>query len=118
MEYPSTRAGRAAKRILIAEDDALVGTLLEETLGDVAGWSAQTVSDGAALLGAAADTPPDLVLLDVNLPGLGGLEIYRRLREREATRDVPVLFLAAKPFSLGALLSSAAGLLGEALPAI
>jgi DNA-binding response OmpR family regulator len=128
-------AERATKRILIAEDDALIGILLEETFGGVAGWSAHAVPDGRTLLGAAAAAPPDLVLLDVDLPGLDGIAVYRLLRKRAATRTVPVLFVTsgperierarlagdfaiqAKPFRIALLLARVTGMLGQPAPA-
>ena len=49
-----------------------------------------------ALRIAQSDTPPDLVLLDIMMPGIDGYEVCRRLKARDATRDIPVIFLTAR----------------------
>jgi DNA-binding response OmpR family regulator len=51
--------------------------------------------DGSAALRSVEKTPPDLVLLDIVMPGLDGYEVCRRLRAQEATREVPVMFLSS-----------------------
>ena len=51
--------------------------------------------DGAAALRSVEQNPPDLVLLDIMMPGLDGYEVCRRLRAHEPTREMPVMFLSA-----------------------
>ena len=65
--------------VLLAEDDADIRTLIELKLDSI-GLSVQAVPDGPAALAAVADRAPDLVLLDVRMPGLDGFETARRLR--------------------------------------
>jgi len=65
--------------VLLAEDDADIRTLIELKLHSI-GLSVQAVPDGPAALAAAADRAPDLVLLDVRMPGLDGFEVCRRMR--------------------------------------
>ena len=57
------------------------------------GYSVRTVGDGLEALEVAANHPPDLVVLDVMLPGIDGLEVCRRLRERA---PIPVIMLTAR----------------------
>ncbi|MBB3140422.1 response regulator transcription factor [Halomonas organivorans] len=83
-------------RILCVEDNPDIGKLLAERLGD-AGHRCDWVTDGEAALAAlegAADDPFDLVMLDLMLPGIDGLEVCRRLRARDAR--TPVLMVTAK----------------------
>jgi CheY-like chemotaxis protein len=88
----------AVKRhILIVEDDPRAAAVLRDALeleGDPA-WAIEIASEGVHALELAARTPPDLMLLDVWLPGLDGGEVYRRLRAGHATRHTRVLFLTA-----------------------
>ena len=80
-------------RVLLVDDarsslDALVETLRGHHLLSVA-------LDGESALRTIAQSPPDLVLLDVMMPGLDGYEVCRRLRAAPATRELPVIFLSA-----------------------
>lgn len=80
-------------RILIVDDikaniDILVNALKDE-------YKLSVALDGSAALRSVEKTPPDLVLLDIVMPGLDGYEVCRRLRAQEATREVPVMFLSS-----------------------
>lgn len=101
LDHPETRAERRAaaahRRILVVEDDALMATLIRAGL-ELEGerdWVVQSASEGFHALELAGATPPDVVLLDVRLPGLNGAEVYRRLRSGSSTRHARVLFLSA-----------------------
>lgn len=80
-------------RILVIEDDPSVRTLLERGLA-YEGYLVETAEDGERGLEAARDRPADLVLLDVMLPGMDGLEVLRRLRS--VSQDVPMILLTAR----------------------
>jgi two-component system cell cycle response regulator len=80
-------------RILIVEDDLATADALAGTLADE-GYRVDRAADGAECLRHAEDTAPDLVLLDVNLPGMSGFDTATHLRRRTATRGVPILFLS------------------------
>lgn len=80
-------------RLLIVEDEAAVRQALERAL-DAEGYDLTLVEDGAAALAAVAAEPPDLILLDVMLPIVDGLETARRLRADGC--DVPILMLTAR----------------------
>ncbi len=79
-------------RILVIEDDEGILKLLRRGLA-YEGYTVDVATDGQTGLISARDTPPDLVILDLMLPGIDGLEVCRRLR---AGGDVPILMLTAK----------------------
>jgi two-component system response regulator MprA len=78
--------------ILVVEDEERIRQFLQRGLG-FEGYRVEAAADGATALELARDNPPDLVLLDLMLPGIDGLEVCRRLR---AVSDVPILMLTAK----------------------
>jgi CheY-like chemotaxis protein len=82
-----------ARRILFVEDDRFIADMYRMRLeGD--GWSVELAHDGEAGLARAVADPPALILLDLLLPRIDGLELLRRLRAAEPTRDVPVLIVS------------------------
>jgi DNA-binding response OmpR family regulator len=97
-------------RVLVIDDSELIREAATIAL-QLAGWEAAVAPDGEAGLRAAVGEPPDGVLLDVEMPGLDGLETLRRLRADPRTADVPVAFLTAKgdePAERAALLEAGA----------
>ena len=81
------------QRVLVVDDDRTVSDVVCRYL-EHAGYQVDHVSDGAAALAAVAAAPPQLVVLDVMLPGVDGLEVCRRLRERPD--GVPIVMLTAR----------------------
>jgi two-component system OmpR family response regulator len=81
-----------AHRILIADDDPHIREVLRFALGK-AGMETEEAGDGEAALAAVARERPDLIILDINMPRLDGLEVCRRLR---AEGDLPILFLSSR----------------------
>lgn len=79
-------------RILVIEDEERIRQFLQRGLS-FEGYRVDTVPDGQTGLELARENPPDLVLLDLMLPGMDGLEVCRRIR---AASDVPILMLTAK----------------------
>ncbi|AHM05635.1 response regulator [Roseibacterium elongatum DSM 19469] len=83
------------KRILLIEDEAnileAIGFLLSRD-----GWDVQGHGKGETAMAEVARVAPDVIVLDVMLPGRSGLDILRDLRANPATRDLPVLMLTAK----------------------
>jgi len=80
-------------RILIVDDakanvDILVAALRDE-------YRLSVALDGEVALRSIEKNPPDLVLLDIMMPGTDGYEVCRRLRATEATREIPVVFLSS-----------------------
>ncbi|MDP9406895.1 MAG: response regulator [Actinomycetota bacterium] len=81
--------------LLIAEDDPDIRELISFRLS-AAGHAVTAVEDGPSALDAAADALPDLVLLDVMMPGLSGIDVCRALRAQPETADLPVILLTAR----------------------
>ena len=79
--------------ILVVDDDAPIRRMLDRTLS-AAGYAVATAADGGEALAAVERSTPDLVVLDVGLPGVDGLSVSRRLRARGLA--VPVLLLTAR----------------------
>jgi two-component system response regulator MprA len=79
-------------RILVVDDDARIVSSLRRAL-IYEGYAVETAADGHAALASARERLPDLVVLDVMLPGIDGVEVCRRLRE---DGDVPILMLTAR----------------------
>jgi DNA-binding response OmpR family regulator len=84
------------KRIQVIEDDQDIALLLEHALQREGGFEVALATDGEEGLRQALNDPPDLVLLDLNLPGVDGLEICRRLRAEAATRTIPIIMVTAR----------------------
>jgi DNA-binding response OmpR family regulator len=84
------------KRILVIEDDPDIALSLRLTLEREGEFSVEDAADGPGGLKRALDRPPDLVLLDVNLPGMDGFEVCRHLRKDPATAGTPVIMLTAR----------------------
>lgn len=83
------------KTILIVDDEAPIRTVLERIL-EREGYRTRTAPDGTKALEEARAFPPDLVLLDLTMPGMDGLEVLRRLRGSPETRQTLVLVLTAR----------------------
>ena len=83
------------KRVLIVEDDQSLAEIVGYNIGQ-AGFEVITARDGMDGLHKAQIKNPDIIVLDLMLPGIDGLEVCRRLRADQATRDILVLMLTAK----------------------
>lgn len=83
------------KTVLIIEDEEDILALLHFNLIK-AGYLVLCAAHGEEGLSAALSHPPDLILLDLMLPGLNGLEICRMLRNEESTRELPIIMLTAR----------------------
>lgn len=84
------------KRILLIEDDADIGLSIKYNLERDGAYSVETVSNGESGLKRALEAPPALILLDLNLPGMDGLEVCRALRKRPETASLPIIMLTAR----------------------
>src|SRR3954469_18870253 len=84
--------GRMQHTILVVDDDPHIRQLLVFALAKV-GLETREAADGEAALASVAERAPDLVVLDINMPKLDGLEVCRRLR---AGADLPILFLSSR----------------------
>ncbi len=83
------------KRVLVIEDEANISEAIRYILSKD-GWEVDTHADGADAAARVSAAPPDLLILDVMLPGRSGYDILDALRAAEATRALPVLMLTAK----------------------
>jgi DNA-binding response OmpR family regulator len=83
-------------RILIIDDDAGCRALLEQTLAEAA-FIVHVADDGPKGIELAKSSRPDLILLDVRMPGMNGIEVLHRIRATESTRKIPVVFVAGSP---------------------
>ena len=84
---------RALPLILAVDDTEANLDILVETLGD--DYEIAVALDGEAALDLAGDTPPDLILLDIMMPGMDGYQVCEALSKSILTRNVPVIFLTA-----------------------
>ncbi len=82
-------------RVLVVDDDSDINSALQSAL-TIGGYEAEGVETGAAALAVCARACPDLVLLDLMLPDLDGVEVCRRLRAAPASARVPIVFLTAR----------------------
>jgi two-component system alkaline phosphatase synthesis response regulator PhoP len=81
--------------ILIVEDEADIADLVKYHL-EKEGFAARTVGDGKQALGLIVRDHPDLIILDLMLPGIDGLDLCRRLRSQNATQRIPIIMLTAR----------------------
>ena len=81
--------------VLVVDDDPIVREVLQRYLLRE-GFEVTAAADGAAALSAVHESGPDLVLLDLMLPRVDGLEVFRRLRADAETADTAVIMLTAK----------------------
>jgi DNA-binding response OmpR family regulator len=100
---PMSTQGRAGgsrvqgkTRVLVVEDERDIAELIKHTLERGGDIDVQIVASGDSALKAAADEPPKLIVLDLNLPVLNGIEVCRLLRTRPATKGVPIIMLTAR----------------------
>jgi two-component system OmpR family response regulator len=84
------------QRILLVEDDADIQAVGQLALEAVGGFTVQVCSSGQEALRTAPLFVPDLILLDVMMPGMDGITTFTVLRQKEATRRFPVIFMTAK----------------------
>lgn len=85
------------KRVLLAEDDPDTATAIKATLEERLPITVDHVTNGALVLDHIFATHPDLVILDVSMPGLNGIDVFDLLRGSARALDIPVLFLTAMP---------------------
>jgi DNA-binding response OmpR family regulator len=91
----SSRTPTSVRRILIVEVDKDIADLLAHSLGK-AGHATEVVSTGSAVLPKVKAAPPDLILLDLMLPGMDGRLVCQALRHDPATAAVPIIMLTAR----------------------
>ena len=81
--------------LLVVDDDPFIRRLVSTTLRDVSSFALLEAADGSEAVATAQRTHPELVLLDVDMPGLNGIEVCRALRADPATREATIVMLTA-----------------------
>jgi CheY-like chemotaxis protein len=84
-------------RVLVVEDDRSIQMVLELVLTRAAKCEVSVASEGPQGLEMIRSLKPDVVLLDLMLPGMDGFEICQNAKADEATRSIPIIFLTAQP---------------------
>lgn len=80
--------------VLVVDDSEPILDVLVGILGDI--YQVSVAMDGETALGVVAETPPDLILLDIIMPGMNGYDVLKRLKSNPTTRSIPVIFVTAK----------------------
>jgi CheY-like chemotaxis protein len=92
---PTHEPGDARQRILYVEDNASNLQLMEELLGTIGNFTMTSAANGPLALEMVREDPPDLILLDINLPEMDGFEVLKRLQDDPNTKDIPVIAVTA-----------------------
>jgi two-component system, cell cycle response regulator DivK len=87
-------AAKTSRKVLIVEDNALNMRLFNDLL-EASGYETLQCVDGAKAVGLALDARPDLIIMDIQLPEVSGLDITRWLKDDERTANIPVLAVTA-----------------------
>jgi len=85
-----------SRAVLVVDDDDDIREITQLAIELVGQWSVLTAGDGSAALDLARAHRPEVILLDVMMPGMDGPTTFRQLREDPATKDIPVILLTAK----------------------
>src|SRR5215471_1315751 len=91
---PERQGNANGQRILIVEDDRLSMTLLSDFL-NAHGFKILKTSEGLEAINLARDEHPDLILMDIRLPGISGFEVTRLLKQDNQTKAVPIIAVTA-----------------------
>jgi two-component system phosphate regulon response regulator PhoB len=82
----------SAKKVLVVEDDAALRKMFTTALG-LAGFDVREAPNGYEAIHSVDRDPPDLIVLDLLLPGFGGLGVQREIAARAVTRDIPIVIV-------------------------
>lgn len=84
------------RKVMLVDDEDDIRTIGNLSLSRVGGWQTVLAASGAEALEKAAAEKPDLILLDVMMPGMDGPTTFGKLRAQEATARTPIIFMTAK----------------------
>ncbi len=87
------------RRILIVDDDPVILRLLKVNF-EMEGFAVMTAENGEDGVAAATRDVPDIILLDVMMPGMDGLQAAEKLRAQSSTKEIPIIFVSAKAQSV------------------
>lgn len=93
--FPPSGPALPVRQVLYIEDEPLNVILMEETFRDRPGWALQVARDGESGIAMAREGRPDLVMIDMHLPDMGGLDVLRRLRGAPDTAGLLCVALSA-----------------------
>lgn len=93
-ESPEHEENAKGRRILIVEDDRLSMTLLSDFL-NAHGYRILKTSEGSEAIKLARDGQPDLILMDIRLPGISGFDVTRLLKQDDQTKAIPIIAVTA-----------------------
>jgi DNA-binding response OmpR family regulator len=91
------RVHRRVTYVLIAEDDPDIVELLRQVLSDRRNVATENVPNGALVMDSLVARRPDLLILDIELPGMSGLDVFDLIRNDRHWQGVPILFLTGLP---------------------
>ncbi len=86
---------KPAQKILVVDDEHAITLLLSEVLKD-AGYTVDSANDGFKAIAACKVRTPDVIVLDLNMPLMGGMAVYQRLKKEEKTSHIPIIFLGSR----------------------
>lgn len=81
--------------VLLVDDDKNIRFLAQMCLQDIAGWKVELASSGIEALDILEKSQPDLILLDVMMPGMDGKTTFTKLKENPKLSEIPVIFMTA-----------------------
>lgn len=84
------------KNVLLVDDDMNIRTLAQMGLEGLTDWKVELAASGAEAIAKATELKPDLIILDVMMPGMDGPTTLSELRKVESLHDIPVIFMTAK----------------------
>lgn len=85
---------KGQQKVLVVEDNFATRTMIASML-ELEGYEVVSVADGSSVAPSLAESVPNLVILDIMLPGLDGFEVLKQIRDADRTRELPVLMLTA-----------------------
>lgn len=88
--------GAEINKILIVDDDANIRLITEMSLEGLTDWQILAVGSGAEAISTTENESPDLILLDMMMPAMDGVECFTKLKEKLGTSAPPVIFMTAK----------------------
>ncbi|MDD5224138.1 MAG: response regulator [bacterium] len=94
LEESSVAEAKSPGRSVIVVDDEEANLKVLARILKIQGHRVRPISEGQMALASARSDPPDLVILDINMPGMNGYEVCREMKEDERLKDIPVLFLS------------------------
>lgn len=87
---------KVLKKILLVEDELDIRAIAQVSLEEIGGFTVKYCASGKEALNEVAEFSPDLILLDVMMPGMDGVTTLKKLREKPFLKKIPVIFLTAR----------------------